>query len=142
MLRKIVVVAAFALVMACGAVFAADAQEEAVAAAMAAMASQPELTQADIDAYLALTPKVAAAAADPAAVMKAYEESGLSPERLGSVATKITLGMALSQGATREQLGAGGQTPEFMFPNDAETALIAKNMPAIMQVMMGAAAAQ
>lgn len=140
MLRKIFAVALFALVPACGSVFAADAQEEAMAAALAAMADQPALTQADIDAYIKLAPQAAAAGADQAAVMKAYEESGLSPERLGTIATKITLGMAMAQGATREQLGAGGQTPDVMFPNDAEAALIAENLPAIMQAMTGAAA--
>jgi hypothetical protein len=143
MLKKMITAVAFCLVLACGQAFAADAaadaqQEQAIAAAMAAMANQPPLTQADIDAFIELSPKMAAAANDQAAVLKLVQESGIAPERLGLISTKISIGFALAQGMTREQMSANGQVPEFMFPSDAETALIKENTNAIMQAMMGA----
>jgi hypothetical protein len=136
MLKKIFAVAAFCLALTCASASAADAQEQAIADAMAAMAKQPALTQADVEAYLAFASMDAANSRDPEAIKKAFEEVGLSAERFGYVAMKITLGMALSQGATREQLSAG--SPEFMIPNDEELAIINDNLPAIMQAMMGA----
>lgn len=136
MLKKYAVMLLFAVAVACGSVGSVYAQDaDAVAAAMAMLNNEPPLTQADIDAYLKMAPEVNKVMGDMNATMKLYQDNNISPQRFAIVGGKIAMGISMAQGLTREQLTASGQVPEFMLPNDAEAALIQKNMSAIMGAM-------
>lgn len=140
MLRKFFAAVLLTSFVACGAAFAgtqAELQQQAIAEAMAAMANEPPLTQADIDAFLKMAPQAEAVMSDPAATVKLYQDNNMTPQRFGVVGGKISVGVLLSQGVTREQLASFGQFPEYMVPNDDEVALIGKNIETIMQVMEG-----
>lgn len=139
MLRNCFAAVLFSVLLACGGAFAgteAEAQEQAIAAAMEAMANEPPLSQADIDAFLNMAPKVEEVMNDQEAVLKLYRDNNVTPQRFGLVSTRISVGLLMSaQGLTREQLAASGQFLDFMLPNDEEVALIAKNMDAIMKAL-------
>ena len=134
MLRTYFVAALMALFLACGAVQAGD-QDAAVAAAMAQMANEPALTQADIDAFVKIIPNVEEAMEDPQSAIKLYQDNNIEPQRFGVISSKITIGLMLDQGITREQLESSGQVPAFMIPNEAELALIKKNEAVLMDVL-------
>lgn len=138
MLRKFFAAVLLVSFVACGAAFAAseaELQQQAIAEAMAAMANEPPITQADIDAFLTMAPQADAVMNDPVATVKLYQDNNMTPQRFGVIGGKISIGILLSQGITKEQLASFGQFPDYMVPNDAEQALIDKNIDTIMAVM-------
>ena len=138
MLRKYFIVALFGLFMISGAAFAGaptEAQEQAIAAEMAKMANEPPLTQADIDTFMKMLPKVEEVGNDPEAIFKLYQDNGVSPQRFAMIGTKMTVGMMMAQGVTREQVAASGQFLDFMIPSDDEIAIVKNNMEAILKAM-------
>lgn len=126
--RFVTLLFAFALV--CGAAAAATPAEQQ-AQAMAALAQQPPLSQADLDAFVKMVPEISKVMNDPNAIMKLYQDNGVSPERFALVSSKITIGFMMNQGMTKDQILATGQVPEVMIPNDAELALIKKSQDAL-----------
>lgn len=138
MLRKFFAAVLLTSFVACGAVFAgtdAELEEQAMAEAMAAMANEPPLTQADIDAFLTMAPQVEEVMNDQDAILKLYQDNNMNPQRFGFVGGRISIGILMAQGITREQLEAVGQFPEFMFPNADEVALINQNLDEIVAIL-------
>lgn len=129
MLKKFFIAIVLGLVLTCGSGFAATEaeMEQMMAAARAMMANEPPLNQTDIDSFIKMAPQIMVVAEDPNAIFKLYQDNNVSPQRFGIVSSKITVGLAMAQGATREQLGAGGADMDFMIPNDAELKLIIDN---------------
>ena len=138
MLKKCFIVAVFGLFMTYGAAFAGttpELQEQAIAAELAAMANEPPLTQADIDTFMKMLPKIEEAGNSPEAIFKLYQDNGVSPQRFAMIGSKMTVGLMMAQGVTREQVVASGQFLEFMIPSDAEVAIVKNNMEAILKAM-------
>ena len=123
-----------AMVFTCGAGFAAtvsEADQQAQAEAQAQAEFEKPLTRADIDTFLKMAPKLEEAMKDPDALLKLYQDNNVSPQRFGAITLKATIGLALAQGVTREQLTGTGQIPEFTIPGDSEVALIKEKLDAL-----------
>lgn len=139
MYRKILLTLALALSLALASTLALAQMSPMGAALPQEMASALEkekpLSQADIDAYVKLLPKMGVAATDPAALAKLYEGAGLSEVRFTYISSKVGLGMALAAGATADQLNLN-QMPEVLRPTDEEVALVKKNLSELQKAAM------
>ncbi len=95
-----------------------------------ALAKEPPLTQADVEAYLKIMPEMPKAMNDPSILIKAYEGAGLTEVRFSYVVSKIALAQAMSMGASAEQLGLD-RLPEVLRPTEADRELVNKNKEAL-----------
>ena len=92
------------------------------------------ITQAELDAYLAVIPQIDEVGDDPMGIFNLYRQSGISPERFSIISFRVSVGSALAQGVKAEQLGLS-QAPAEMMPSDAEVDLIKRNMTNIQNAM-------
>ena len=97
---------------------------------LAALAKEPPISQADLDAYLKALPQMLKAMTDEAAAAEMLKTAGMTDMRFSYVAAKINLAMNLAAGATPEQLGMS-QIPDVIKPTQAEQDLVKKNLPAL-----------
>lgn len=138
MFKKISIALTLAMLLALGANFA-QAQMPNVGQippeAIAELAKESPMTQADVDVYIKILPQLAKAATDPSAAANIQKASGLSDIRLGMIMTKISLAQAVNMGMTLDQLNVD-QLPEAMRPTEDDIALVKTNMDKINAAMM------
>ncbi len=141
MLKKFLGTVVLGIILNCGTGMAGTEAEEmaaAMAQAQTMFANEPPLTQADIDAFATMAPKVSGVAADPNAIFQLYQENNISPQRFAIISSKISLGLSMANGMTRDQIAQSGINVDIMAPDEAELALITKNAPALTKALQGA----
>lgn len=107
--------------------------------AEAALAKEPPLTQADVDGYIKLLPKITAAAANPAAAAELYKEVGWTEIHFSYVMAKLGFAQALAMGMPAEALQMD-KIPQALRPSEAEVTLVKNNLPALQKAAADAAA--
>lgn len=100
-------------------------------------AGQAAITQADIDAYVTVFPKVQAAAMqqDAAATLAAFKEVGFDDIRGAYVFSKIGTAYAISTNPSMAEM-VTSQLPDSLKPTQAEIDLVTKNQDKILKAMM------
>lgn len=114
----------------------------ALTAEAVAQQAQAPLTQADIDAYVYLLPKLGGPelkGTDEAAVI--LRESGLSRKRAAYVAAKLTVAQALVEGYLSPERLDEERVPLYLQPSAQELALVNDNLETIKKAQEAAASA-
>lgn len=109
----------------------AEAQED--------FANEPPLTQADLDGYVYLTPRLLGEAAkDPDTAARLLSEAGLGRRRAVYVGAKIAVTQAMITGAlTPDQLDKE-KVPLYLRPSAEELALVQRNLTSLTQAQVAA----
>lgn len=113
-------------------VFASELDNMSEEEAMAALAAEPSLTQADIDAFVTNAPALqkASEAEDETAYMKLIKEIGWSEIRAAYIPIKIGTAWAVSQDPESAVI-IQALFPAEMMPRPEEQALVDKNIEKI-----------
>ena len=111
----------------------------APASAQEDFADEPALTQADIDGYIHLTPRLLGQAArDPETAALLLAEAGLSRRRAVYVGAKIAVAQAMATGAlTPDQLDRE-KVPVYLRPSAEELSLVQHNLTSLTQAQIAA----
>lgn len=102
---------------------------------IAALGKESPLTQADIDAYLKVLPKMGAAMNSAEAMAALSTEAGFSDVRFSYVGSKVGFAMSLAAGATAQQMDMS-QIPQVLRPTEAEIELVKKNIEPLQKASM------
>lgn len=95
-------------------------------------AYQAPLTQADIDGYVHLIPRLTGPnSGDTAAMGLALKESGLSRARAAYVSTKLALAQAMLEGYIGPARLMEEKVPAYLQPSAAELKLVGDNLETI-----------
>ena len=100
---------------------------------------QPPLTQADIDAYVYLLPRLTGPdqlRSDAAGM--ALRESGLSRKRAAYVGLKVALAEAMVEGFMSPDRLAEEKLPDYLQPSAAELRLVSDNLETIKKARQSA----
>lgn len=129
---------ALALLLSCCTIVAGElfADEEAL---LAAMKSEPPITQEDIDIIIKIYPAFVETQGNLEKLEKLCADKNITPQRLHVVAMKMGAGammVMMKEQVTRESIIESGQDPA-MLPNDDELLLIEENIDAIKSMMNG-----
>ena len=109
------------------------------AALLAAMKSEPPMTQADIDIVIKLHPALTEVEDDLEKMEKLCADNGITPQRFQVVGMKMGAGammVLMKEQVTREILIESGQDAA-MLPSDDELLLIEENIDVIKTMMNG-----
>ena len=113
-----------------------SAQEEAHSdippALIEALAGEPPLSQADMEAYLKITPELPKLLSDPQSAEQLAASLNLSQLRFSYIVVKVPLAMALASGADPKSLGLDS-LPRALRPSDRELSLVKDNLKALLE---------
>ncbi|MDR1044826.1 MAG: hypothetical protein LBP33_06880 [Candidatus Adiutrix sp.] len=105
----------------------------------ALMASEGPLTQADLDAYVYMLPKMAGQAGqDPQAAALLFKEAGLTRRRAAYIVAKITVTQALASGLVSTGQLHDDQVPAYLQPSTAELTLVNDNLASLVKAQEAA----
>jgi len=102
---------------------------------VAALEKEKPLTQADIDAYLKVLPKMGSVMNNPDGMGSLAKEAGFSDVRFSYVSGRVGFAMSQAAGATAQQMDLS-QVPQALRPTDAEIELVKKNLDALQKASM------
>ena len=112
---------------------------EPLAAQTSPAPAEGPLTQADIDAYIFLLPKMAQAkGGTPEEMGLVVRESGLTRRRAVYVVTKVALAQSLAQGLMSPSQLEEEQVPPGLQPSTEEIRLINNNLTSLVQAQAAA----
>ena len=105
----------------------------------ALMTSEGPLTQADIDAYVYILPRLAGEAGqDPQAAALLMREAGITRKRAAYVGAKITVTQALASGLISTGQLHDDQVPVYLQPSTAELTLVNDNLASLVKAQQAA----
>jgi hypothetical protein len=105
----------------------------------ALMASEGPLTQADLDAYVYILPKMAGQAGqDPQAAALLLRETGLTRRRAAYIGAKIAVTQALASGLLSTGQLHDDQAPLYLQPSTAELTLVNDNLASLLKAQEAA----
>jgi hypothetical protein len=104
-----------------------------------AMSREGPLTQADVDAYVYLAPRLSAEEArDRETALRLLAEVKLTKTRAAYIALKIPLAQAMVMGLMKPEGLEENETPPYLRPGAAELALVADNLQTLLQAQRAA----
>ncbi|MDR1922289.1 MAG: hypothetical protein LBS31_11195 [Candidatus Adiutrix sp.] len=108
-----------------------------------AMSHEGPLTQADVDAYVYLAPRLSSEEArNRAAALKLLAEVNLTKARAAYIALKIPVAQAMVMGVLNAEGLEKNDVPPYLRPGAAELALVADNLQTLLQAQRVAGAAR
>jgi hypothetical protein len=97
-----------------------------------ALAGEPPLGQADVDAYIKIMPELTGLLSDPQGAEQLAAGLNLSRIRFSYIVAKVPLAMALASGADPRALGLDS-LPRALHPSDLELRLVKDNLEALLK---------